>query len=219
MSSEYLPQPGEKHSSCLQYLGGLTGLILIASTGLILLYFLLHGLGSFLIVSDTLHEANAIVVLSGDEGRMVETASLFKEQYADWVILTETEQPSDNGEIETPSTLAKRLDALKEGIPEDSILITSVQSNSTLDEAKAVISLMQNKNLTSCIVVTDPFHSRRTRRIFNDVFRGSGITVMVHPVTDHWYQASTWFFNRLGWETTILEYAKYFRYLAKIKRG
>jgi uncharacterized SAM-binding protein YcdF (DUF218 family) len=212
-----LPQPGEKRFSCLKYFGSCTGFILIAVTGLILLYFLLDGLGRYLIVSDPLNEANAIVVLSGDEGRMVETAALFKEQYADLVILTETEQPSDNGEIETPSTQAKRLDALHEGIAEESILITSVQSSSTLDEAKAVLSLMQNRNLTSCIVVTDPFHSRRTRRIFYDVFRGSGITVMVHPVSDHWYHASTWFLSRLGWETTVSEYAKYIRYLAKTR--
>jgi uncharacterized SAM-binding protein YcdF (DUF218 family) len=150
-------------------------------------------------------------------GRMVETASLFKDQYADWVILTETGQPSDNGEIETPSTQAKRLDALHEGIPQESILITSVKSSSTLDEAKAVLSLMKNKYMTSCIVVTDPFHSRRTRKIFSDVFRGSGITVMVHPVTDNWYHARTWFLSWQGWDTTVREYAKYIGYLAGIR--
>ena len=217
MYSENFPHTTEDHSSCLKYFGGCTGFILIAATGLILLLCILVGLGRYLIVSDRLHEANAIVVLSGDEGRMVETAVLFNEQYANWVILTETEQPSDNSEIETPSTQAKRLDALHEGIPEESILITSVQSSSTLDEAKAVLSLMQDKNLTSCIVVTDPFHSRRTRKIFNDVFHNSGITVMVHPVSDHWYHPSTWFFSRLGWVTTIKEYTKYISYRAGIR--
>lgn len=217
MQPEDLPQPGEKRTFCVNSIGGCTGLILIAVAGLVLLYFILVGLGSYLVVSDPLQPANAIVVLSGDMGRMVETASLFNDQYADWVILTETGQPSDNGEIETPSTQAKRLDALHEGIPEESILITSVKSSSTLDEAKAVLSLMQGKYLTSCIVVTDPFHSRRTHKIFNDVFRGSGITVMVHPVTDHWYHARTWFLSWRGWVTTVREYAKYISYLAGIR--
>jgi uncharacterized SAM-binding protein YcdF (DUF218 family) len=204
----------------VKFFGGCTGLVLIASAGLVLLYFLLVAMGSYLVVSDRLKEANAIVVLSGDTGgRMVETASLFKDQYAEEVILTETDQPSDNGEIETPSTQAKRLDAQHEGIPEGSILVTSVKSSSTIDEAKAVLSLMQNKNMTSCIVVTDPFHSRRTRTIFNDVFHGSGITVMVHPVSNSWYHASTWFLSRQGWVTTISEYAKYVSYQAGIKGG
>ena len=219
MQPENLPQPGKKHFSCVKIFGGYTSLILIAVAVLILLYLLLVGMGSYLIVSDPLQPANTIVVLSGDMSRMVETASLFKDQYADWVILTETGQPSDNSEIETPSTQAKRLDALHEGIPEESILITSVKSSSTLDEAKAVLSLMQDKNMTSCIVVTDPFHSRRTRKVFNDVFHGSGITVMVHPVSNHWYHARTWFLSWEGWDTTLREYAKYISYLAGIRGG
>ncbi len=213
MRSENHPQPGGKRGSCVYSLGGCVGVILIAVAGLILLYFILVGLGRYLIVSDPIKPANALVVLSGDMDRIAEAASLFKNQDADRVILTETGQPSDNGEIETPSTQAKRLDALHEGIPEESILITSARSSSTLDEAKAVLSLMKDKYMTSCIVVTDPFHSRRTRKIFSDVFRNSGITVMVQPVTDNWYHARTWFLSWQGWETTLSEYAKYIGYL------
>jgi uncharacterized SAM-binding protein YcdF (DUF218 family) len=220
MQSENLPEAGPgTNPSCMKFFGGCTGLTLAGMVSLALVYVLLVAIGHYLVVSDPLHDAKAIVVLSGDSGgRMVETASLFKEHLADWVILTETDQPSNNGEIETPSTQAKRLDALNEGIPGDSILFTSVQSTSTVDEAKAVLSLMHDKDLTSCIVVTDPFHSRRTRKIFNDVFKGSGITVMVHPVSGHWYHASTWFLSRLGWNTTILEYSKYIGYLLGIRR-
>ncbi len=202
----------------MKFFGGCTGLIVAGLVCLVLIYALLVGLGHYLVVADPLHDANAIVVLSGDSGgRMIETASLFKEHFAEVVILTLTDQPSDNGEIEVPSNQAKRLDALDQGIPSDALLFTKVQSSSTVDEAKAVLSLMNEKNLSSCIIVTDPFHSRRTRMVFNDVFKGSGITVMVHPVSGHWYHASTWFLSRRGWNTTLLEYAKYFGYIAGIK--
>jgi uncharacterized SAM-binding protein YcdF (DUF218 family) len=219
MQPENLPEAGTgTRRSCLKFFGGCTGLTLAGLVGLVLLYALLVGMGHYLVVSDPLHQADAIVVLSGDSGgRMVETAALFKEQLAEVVILTQTDQPSDNGEIETPSNQAKRLDALDQGIPSDALLFTTVKSSSTVDEAKAVLSLMNDKNWTSCIIVTDPFHSRRTRTIFSDVFKGSGIKVMVHPVSNSWYHASTWFFSRLGWNTTFLEYAKYFSYLAGIK--
>jgi len=219
MQPENLPEAGAgKRGSCMKSFGGCTGLIVAGLVGLVLLYGVLVGMGHFLVVSDKLQEANAIVVLSGDSGgRMVETAKLFKEQLSEVVILTQTDQPSDNGEIETPSNQAKRLDALSEGIPSDALLFTTVKSSSTVDEAKAVLSLLQSKNYTSCIIVTDPFHSRRTRTVFGDIFKGSGIKVMVHPVSNSWYHASTWFLSRQGWNTTILEYAKYFSYLAGIK--
>ena len=219
MQPENLPETGTpSRGSCTKFFGGCTGLIVAGLVGLVLLYAVLVGMGHYLVVSDPLHEANAIVVLSGDSGgRMIETASLFKDQLAQVVILTLTDQPSDNGEIEVPSNQAKRLDALDQGIPSDALLFTTVKSSSTVDEAKAVLSLMNDKNFTSCIIVTDPFHSRRTRTVFNDVFKGSGIKVMVHPVSNHWYHASTWFLSRQGWNTTLLEYAKYFSYLAGIK--
>jgi uncharacterized SAM-binding protein YcdF (DUF218 family) len=219
MQPENLPEAETPtKGSCMKFFGGCTGLTLAGVVCLILLYALLVGMGHYLVVADPLHDANAIVVLSGDSGgRMVETASLFKKNLAEWVILTQTDQPSDNGEIETASNQAKRLDALDQGIPSDSLLFTTVKSSSTVDEAKAVLSLMNEKNLTSCIIVTDPFHSRRTRQIFSDVFKGSGISVMVHPVSNHWYHASTWFLSRQGWDTTLLEYAKYLSYVAGIK--
>jgi len=216
MVSQNVPQvePEAKQSSCLKYFGGCSGLGLIGVIALVLFYIVLVGLGKYLIVSDPLKPASTLVVLSGDSGgRMVETASLYNKQFAEVVILTETGSPSDNGEIETPSTQAKRLDALHEGIPEESILITPSQSTSTQDEAKAVLSLMQAKNMTSCIVVTDSFHSRRTRAIFTDYFRGSGITVMVHPVSNDGYHASTWFLSLQGWKTTVSEYIKYIGFL------
>jgi uncharacterized SAM-binding protein YcdF (DUF218 family) len=213
------PQQQEKvQKPCLRHFRGCTSLIVIAALiGLVGIYFLLRWMGSYLIVADPLHKADAIVVLSGDMGRIDETARLYKDQLAEWLIITETGQPSDNGEEETTSTKAKRLDALKEGIPEEAILTTAVESSSTLDEAHAVLSLMQEKMWTSCIVVTDPYHSRRTRKIFNDVFKGSGIQVMLRPVNNYWYRSSTWFYTAQGWETTIREYIKYFAYLMGVR--
>jgi uncharacterized SAM-binding protein YcdF (DUF218 family) len=57
-------------------------------------------------------------------------------------------------------------------------------------------------------VVTDPYHTRRTQFIFDSVFAGSDIQVMIRPVRDHWYQSSTWFFSLNGWRVTITEYGK-----------
>jgi uncharacterized SAM-binding protein YcdF (DUF218 family) len=87
-------------------------------------------------------------------------------------------------------------------------MITEGIQGSTHDEAEAVLRLMEQHQLQSVIVVTDPFHTQRARMIFREVFDGSGKTVRVHPVPNHWYRSATWFFSEEGWQHTLLEYAK-----------
>jgi uncharacterized SAM-binding protein YcdF (DUF218 family) len=213
-----LPAAGLKRRiSCLQWLGGMAGLLFALLLGSIILYAFLFGLGAYLIVADPLKPSSALVILSGDLGRMEETARLYKDDFGRWLIITETSQPSLNPEYETKTTMVKRLEAIREGIPEDSILITKGKSSSTLDEANAVKSLLEGKNMTSAIIVTDPFHSRRTRTIFRDVLNGSGIDIIIRPVRNHWYRSDSWFYSKLGWITTVQEYGKYFAYLAGIR--
>jgi uncharacterized SAM-binding protein YcdF (DUF218 family) len=199
-------------------IGGSAGCILFLCLGLIGLYFVLNRIGGFLIVADPLENTDSMVVLSGDMARMTETATLFRDNFARVLILTETDQPYTGSDApETNSTQAKRLMAQQEGIPSDAILVTRSESNSTLDEARAVLALLQERGFSSCIVVTDPFHSRRTRMIFNDVFNESGIKVIVRPVRDHWYNSATWWLSKKGWQTTTSEYVKYIAYIFRIK--
>jgi uncharacterized SAM-binding protein YcdF (DUF218 family) len=63
-------------------------------------------------------------------------------------------------------------------------------------------------DFSNLIVVTDPYHTFRTRLIFRSVFRGSGIKVMVHPISGHWYDSATWFLTPSGWRDTLFEYFK-----------
>ncbi len=197
----------------------LTGLGILVLFLLVLSPFLLRGLGAYLIVSDPLEVSQAVVSLSGDISRVEETVRYIREDYADWLILTETDEPSSNPEApDTNSTMEKRKQALAEGVPEGDILVTQDKTDSTYDEAVAVRALMESHYLTSCIVVTDPFHARRTRMVFADVFRNSGIRVIVRPVSAHWYQPKTWYLSSKGWSTTLLEFTKLAAYRTGIRR-
>jgi uncharacterized SAM-binding protein YcdF (DUF218 family) len=212
--------PDKKNNLIQRIIGGSAGCLILICVGLVCLYFILNAMGGFLIVADPLQRTDAMVVLSGDMGRMSETATLFKDNFARVLILTETDQPFTGSDApETNSTQAKRLLAQQEGIPSDAILVTRAESSSTLDEARAVLALLQEKGYTSCIVVTDPYHSRRTRMIFNDVFDGSGIKVIVRPVRDHWYRSTTWWLSPEGWRATASEYLKYIAYKLKINES
>ena len=177
--------------------------------GLAALYLVLRLAGAVLIIADPLEKADAVVVLSGGNERLPEAARLMRERYGEWLVLTET------GEIR-PGVFGSddlRAEANSLGIPSSSILITERTVTSTRDEAVAVLPLMQERNLGSCIVVTDPFHTLRTRVIFRDIFRGSGKEIIVSPVPASWYRSRDWFLSARGWQYTLQEYFKLTLYL------
>jgi len=180
-------------------------------------YLALWGAGALLVVADSPRPADAIVLLSGGgPERITEAARLYRDFKVPRVITTETGVWNDA--FEQPATLFIHRELIRQGIPADNIITTSGQANSTFNEARAVREILESRGLTSCIVVTDPFHTFRTRLIFRQVFRGSGISVWVRPAREHWYRSNTWFTTRAGWRITLLEYLKLLAYLLGIRR-
>jgi uncharacterized SAM-binding protein YcdF (DUF218 family) len=177
-----------------------------------LLYMGLRGAGAFLITGDRLKQVDAVVVLGGGgDHRVAEAVRLIQEKYGAWLIITEP------GELDPPEmgmgSQFFRQDAIRFGLSPNAILITERTAASTYEEAWAVRHLMETQQFKSVIVVTDPFHTQRTRIIFRGVFDESGLTVRVHPVPNHWYRSTTWFFTPSGWGHTIREYVKLTGYL------
>lgn len=182
-------------------------LLLLLMTAFCCLPLGLSGAGSILVVADPFEKADAAVILSGGELERVDTAAiLYHKHIVSTVILTET------------GNLVRDLDAtytklLKEqlrlqDVPDNAVLITDGISTSTFAEATAVKDLLYKVNLTSVVVITDPYHTLRTRLVFREVFADSEKTFRVIPTDDHWYKSTTWFFSKRGWDTTIREYMK-----------
>ena len=173
---------------------------------------LLTGLGAILVTADPIKKADAVVILSGgDEQRMQEAISLYEEKYTGTIILTET--GSKVSGFDTEYSFEQRLALIDAGIPSSAILITPKHAGSTREEAKAVLSLVGNESTHDIIVVTDSYHTLRTRLIWKEIFRDSGINIIVRPGRGSWYKSATWWLNKDGWETTILEYVKLADYL------
>lgn len=185
---------------------GLRTCLLIILAALALLYVLLRGMGAFLITGDTLKKGDAVVALGGGgDWRVEEAVRLIGEQWATNLILTE---PGEINPGEGPASRHFREAAITYGLSPNAIIVTEGVQGSTHDEAEAVLALMQKHNYKTVIVVTDPFHTQRTRMIFRDVFDESGRVVRVHPVPSHWYRSGTWFLSRQGWGNTMREYGK-----------
>jgi uncharacterized SAM-binding protein YcdF (DUF218 family) len=205
-----------RHGCLVKSITGCGSLVIGIPLLLLALFIGLWGLGGILIIADKLQPADAVVVLSGgDNDRIKYAAQLYRDGFGRYLILTETgiSYPGNP----KPATVRAIELAMDQGVPEEVILAPEAVVDSTADEARTVRNTAEASDFTKLIVVTDPYHTFRTRLIFRTIFRGSGIKVMVHPVSGHWYESSTWFLSREGWSTTVSEYIKTIGFLLGIR--
>ena len=205
-------------AGCLKFFTRGLGLLLLLAFLAVSAYVLLRGAGAYLIIADELQPANAIVMLSGGvESRMEEALSLYRDGYGKVIILTETGQQLEN--FETLHSNDIRIQLLNNGVPGGNILITDIEVNSTADEAHAVKELLTNQQFTSAIIVTDPYHIRRTAVVFRDIFGDSPIKLIFRPVRGSWYNSRNWVLKGEGWKFTVMEYLKLAGYYLGIKES
>jgi uncharacterized SAM-binding protein YcdF (DUF218 family) len=185
----------------------------------ILLYLLLSLAGGILIVGDPLRKSDVVVLLGGgDQQRLEEAVQIYQDKDAGLIVLTNTGEVDPRFGI--PYTTLQTDAAVALGVPTGGIVYTDSHGNSTYEEAVAVRKLLtQSGRVTSAIIVTDPYHTLRTRLIYRDVFKDTNILVSIRPVRNHWYKTTTWWHSRLGWETTLTEYAKLFAYFMGVHKG
>lgn len=211
MNSKIEKIPSASSKGCFRIIGGIVGCITIIFILSILGYLFLRGAGAFLIVAGDLAPVDAIVILGGgDEGRMDEALKLYRENYARLIILTETGNRID--EFDYLQSFDLQIQLMNNGVPSGNILITDSQVTSTLEEAEAVKQLLNRRQITSAIIITDPYHTKRAAIIFYDVFSDQEKNIIISPVAPSWYTSRTWFLSTDGWKYTILEYLKLLAY-------
>lgn len=195
----------EKQPSSMTGCSVVSIILLFVCLSPLILYLSLVSIGGILIVADPIVPVNAVVILSGDSGdRLAMAAEMLSRGYAYNLVITNTDRAANR-------RLAREAEEL--GFDRERIFITDLTVDSTLDESRAVLQFAQDQGWSSFMVVTDPYHSFRTRFIFRQELRGSGITIAVRPVVGHWFQSTTWFYSREGWQVVFLEIAKLFNYL------
>jgi len=174
----------------------------------------------FLVVTEPLAAADAIVVLSGSSAyveRTQKAAQLYREGRAPRVLLTNdhTRGGWDNAQQRNPYFVERAADELmKAGVPWDRILILSGVAGSTRDEAIIVKGYVANEGVRSVLLVTSSYHSRRALRTYRQVFADTGTTIGLEPASAA--PSVFWWLRPEGWRTVGGEYAKliyyYFKY-------
>ncbi|MBN1260760.1 MAG: YdcF family protein [Anaerolineae bacterium] len=187
--------------------GRLALVTLIAILGVCLTHALwLPWIGEFLVVADPVQTADAIVPLAGGDTRSVYAARLFQQGCAATYVATN--MPLHAPGIRQSYGELVRQEAIWQGVPEEAIVVIPEEVETTYEEAQAVRALSAERGWRTVLVVTDPYHTRRARIIFHDVFADAGITLLMAPVEGHAYRPRTWWRDRDSLRETWTEYLK-----------
>lgn len=163
--------------------------------------------GRYLIKADDTQPADAVIALGGDAGfdRLEKAVEIYKEGSAQVLIISDTGVVTESG---VDAAIYQKNEAIAMGVPSVDIYITEVHANTTFNEARATRKLMLRNGWVSCIVVTDPFHTRRAGNFFRSDFAEHGLTVYITYTAEHWYRPGTWFLSKRGIVITQTEYLK-----------
>jgi uncharacterized SAM-binding protein YcdF (DUF218 family) len=136
--------------------------------------------GPFLVIESAPHPAQAIVVIGGDHkpARISKTIELYQEGYAPIVIISAGTSVLEGEEWMAEAEVMKK-QALSLGLPERAIVVEA-KSLSTYENALYSKQLCQKNNITSILLVTSAYHSRRAYRTFREEM-GTEVSVSIQP--------------------------------------
>ncbi len=182
-------------------LGTVTGLLISALLIVLTIVFLPHNVT----VCHTPSLADAIVILGGDSdgSRLRKGLQLHDEKLAPHLILV------SGGNSKAWQRIAKKHcpDCNLEG----KAAIYLDGSTDTRTDAQLTLQYCLENNLQTILVVTSPYHSRRSQFVFNDILQGSGVSAKVIFSGDYGRLLSpdeAWWRDRVTLETVWLEFGK-----------
>ncbi len=185
-------------------------LVLVAIFAVVL--FLGHGVilgkaGGYLLKSDELKPADAIVILSGEEKERIEYGvKLFKDGWArkDRIIMSGGPAVGNH----TSASLMKEYAGYL-GVPGRYVL-TEDRSRSTEENAVYTKGILNRKGYRSIILVTSPYHSKRASVIFQEVL-GRQVKVISAPCKRSWFSFDEWWKRRRDRDMVLSEFSKFLR--------
>ena len=169
---------------------------------------LLQAAGDFLVVSDALRPADAVIAIGGDGPARIRTAmELLRDRYGRWLVISGG--PYGRGKN---SAFMMRDQAIAEGMDGERILVDDL-AESTLDNAVGSAKLLRVRGLHTAILLTSPYHTRRAIAIFSRVFHPEGLLVRVLAVDDGHFRVDHWWTRDFERHLVLREYVKLLAFL------
>ena len=164
---------------------------------------ILRALGSLLVNDGPPVAADMIVVLAGDYpgDRVLKGAELAREGFAPKVIISNSASVYSHTEAELGAEFV-----IRHGYSPELLIIAGWFSNSTADEAEAVIGELRKRGAHRILVVTSLWHTARARRIY----RRLAPDLEIHMVgsSDPKWNNGNWWIEREGRKIYFLEAVK-----------
>lgn len=161
---------------------------------------------------DPVASADAIVILAGSFRRPIYAAELHKQGVAPQVYVS---VPARDPVVAILDPLGVRLTPIEEtyeqilramGVPAASIRRLGNGSLSTFQEAREARKVFTASG-TRLVLVTSPFHVRRARMVFEEVFAGTGVGIAVFSAPQEPFPVAWWTSQDAAREV-LLEWAK-----------
>ncbi|MEC4684604.1 MAG: YdcF family protein [Nitrospirota bacterium] len=153
---------------------------------------ILIDMGKYLIVTTPLEKADLIVALGGDKERRRDAVDLLRKGLASRIMFTGFD--------------VENKDYQCEGISEEEVLPLPRASYTTYDDALVVLKATEENNFRSVIIVTSPYHLRRSSFIFHKVFKGKDINLMFYVSRNKAFQMDRWWNSYIGRKLVFREY-------------
>lgn len=150
-------------------------------------------------------KSDVIIVLSGDRGRLEKAISLYEKGYAKSIMLS------------TPVGFESKLkDQLRKEVPRDNFIMEN-HASTTYTNATYTKQLAMKHHFKSAIVVSSDYHIRRTKLVFDRVYKDTGMKLTyVSSTKDH---KQPWFMDGLEVKVTLSEYVKLVGYYFELYKS
>lgn len=178
----------------------ITGFFILGA-GLLAAFFI--NAGYYLLIEEKPKKSDAVIVLSPGTERIEEGVRLWKEGYADELILSRA----------NTGTFTEQ-QAIQLGVPQENV-IAEEEAYSTYTNAIYTEELLKERDIKSAIIVTNDYHMRRTKFIFEKIYCDSNISLSYATVPSR-YQFTAWWDDeeskRMLWKEYVKLAGYYFLY-------
>jgi uncharacterized SAM-binding protein YcdF (DUF218 family) len=173
-------------------------------------------LAKYLVVERPLEYADAIIVLSGSaeyKERTQKAAELYKKGVASVVFITDDGERSgwsESGQRHPPYVELEQRELISNGVSPDAIRILPGQVTGTNYEAREMAAEIDSRPISSVLIVTSAYHSRRALWSFEKTLAGKDVQIgIVHAdIDEQGTSPEWWWLSPRGWRDVAGEYVK-----------
>lgn len=181
----------------------LTLLVLAPFLAVLTHFYWLPWFGEFLVRTDAIEKADAVLVLAGDYSgrRLIKGAELVREGHAPIALVSGPWVMYGRNEAHLAIDFA-----LSKGFPKELFRPVLHQSDSTAEEAIAFRKVFREEGMRKVLIVTSDFHTRRAGAIFRRTIPDVAIRMIAAPSAG--YQPATWWTSRASRKVFFQEWIK-----------